>query len=61
MATDADLTVEGNTEASSRAAPSDVDPLDELIGLVPGAMARPVRAPKRLVHWRRHAEGKKVR
>ena len=58
--TDADLTAEGNPGSHSRPL-SDVDPLDELMHLVPGATPRSVRAPKRLRYWRRHAEGKKDR
>src|SRR5215469_15299547 len=42
MATDADLTAEGNPGAASRPPLSEVDPLDELMRLVPGAMSRPV-------------------
>ena len=61
MATDANLTAEGNPIASSHRPSSDIDSLDELMSLVPGAMTRPVRTPKRLQHWRRHAEARKVR
>jgi hypothetical protein len=61
IATNADLTSESNPGSDSRPPLSDVDPLDELMRLVPGGMARPIRAPKRLRHWRHHAERKKVR
>ena len=61
MATDAKLGAEGNPGARSPQPLSDVDPLDELMRLVPGATPRSVRAPKRLRYWRRHAEGKKDR
>lgn len=61
MATDANLTAEGNPDAPLRPPRTDVDPLDALMRLVPGAMAHPVRARKRLQHWRRHAERKRVR
>jgi hypothetical protein len=61
MATDANLTSEGNPGAPSHRPPSDLDPLDELNRLVPGATTRSVRAPKRLRHWRHQAERKKVR
>ena len=53
MAIDAHLSAERDPGTDSRPALSDVDPLDELMRLIPGAMARPVRAPKRLRHWRR--------
>jgi hypothetical protein len=61
METDADLTAEGNPGAASRPPPTDADPLDELMRLVPEAISRPVRASKRLQYWRRHAERKQVR
>ena len=61
MATDAKLGAEGNPGARSPQPLSDVDPLDELMRLGPGAMVRPVRTPKRLRHWRRHVERKQIR
>jgi hypothetical protein len=45
IATDADLTPEGDPGVSSRPLP-DSDPLDELQRLVHNAMTRPDRAPK---------------
>jgi hypothetical protein len=60
MATDVNLTAEGNLRASPRPPLSDVDPVDELMRLVPEAMTRPVRTPTRLRYWRRHAERKQV-
>ena len=56
MATEADLTAEGNPDTPSRAPLSDGDPLEELMRLVPEAKANPVRTPKRLRHWRRYVE-----
>lgn len=61
MAMETNLTGEGNLGTSSRTPVSDLVPLDELMRLVAGAMTRSVRVPKRLRHWRRHAERKKVR
>ena len=57
MVANADLTAEGNPGSHSRAPLSDVDPLAELMRLVPEAI--PVRTSKRLRHWRRPAEAKK--
>ena len=61
MATEADLTAEGNPGTHSRPTLSDLDPLEALMRLVAGAMTRSVRMPKRLRHWRRHGEARKVR
>jgi hypothetical protein len=61
MEADANLTAEGNADGSSRAPLSDLDPREELKRLVPEAMTRSVRIPKRLRYWRRHAERSYVR
>jgi ribosomal protein L39E len=61
MATEADLTAKGDPIVILHMPPSDLDPLDELMRLVPEAMTRSISAPKRLRHWRRHAEEQRNR